>query len=174
MTLALIEHESIVTTPSRAKELRWYGDRVVTWAKRGDVASRRLIVQLLGHAETSRPGENRVRNAVARVYENLVPRFKTRNGGYTQILRLAGRRPGDNAEQCILRYLEEPDEKQAKKDKTKKEKAKTGHGKNVEASSDKKAKDKKAPAEHKDGDKKASDKPAKAKKADKPTDKDKA
>ena len=66
LTLALIEHDAIRTTRARAKELRWYGERVVTLAKRGDVAARRHIIKLLGSAQTSVPGENRVRNAVAR------------------------------------------------------------------------------------------------------------
>src|SRR5277367_4711232 len=78
LTLALIEHDSIRTTPARAKELRWYADRVVTLAKRGDLHSRRKIVQLLGTTQTSKPGENRVRNVLEQLYTSLVPRFKDR------------------------------------------------------------------------------------------------
>src|SRR4051812_41047304 len=95
LTLALIEKETIRTTPARAKELRWFAERVVTLAKRGDVSGRRHIVKLLGNTETKRPGENRVRIAIERIYSQLVPRFRTRPGGYTQILRLAQRRAGD-------------------------------------------------------------------------------
>lgn len=105
MTLALIEHETIRTTPARAKELRWYAERIVTLAKKGDVASRRRIIQLLGSTQNTRPGENRVRNAIERVYTQLAPRFKDRPGGYTQMFRLALRRPGDNAEMCLFRYI---------------------------------------------------------------------
>src|SRR3954470_4322365 len=78
LTLALIEHEGIRTTPARAKELRWFADRVVTLAKRGDLAGRRKIVQLLGSTETNVPGQNRVRTAVEKVYTLLVPRFAGR------------------------------------------------------------------------------------------------
>ena len=76
LTLALIERETIKTTPARAKELRWFAERVVTLAKRGDVAGRRHIVKLLGSTQTQHAGENRVRNAVDRIYTQLAPRFK--------------------------------------------------------------------------------------------------
>lgn len=115
LTLALIERENIRTTTARAKELRWFADRVVTLAKRGDVAARRQIVRLLGSTETHRPGENRVRTAIERVYSELVPRFKTRAGGYTQILKLASRRAGDNAELVVMRYLPLLEEKSGSK-----------------------------------------------------------
>ena len=51
LTLAIIENEAIQTIPSRAKELRWYAERAVTLAKRGDVASVRLLVKMLGSTE---------------------------------------------------------------------------------------------------------------------------
>ncbi len=108
MTLALIEREAIRTTPARAKELRWFADRVVTLAKRGDLHSRRRIVQILGSTETQKPGHNRVRLVLDRLYSQLVPRFKDRPGGYTQMVRLATRRAGDNAEMVVFRYLPDP------------------------------------------------------------------
>lgn len=135
LTLAIIEHDSIRTTRARAKELRWYAERVVTLAKRGDVAARRHIIKLLGSAQTSVPGENRVRNAVARIYSDLAPRFKTRPGGYTQILHLVDRRPGDNAEMCLIRYIPPAEEAKGGK-KAKGEKSE----KKVEAKSDKSSK----------------------------------
>lgn len=116
LTLALLEKDSIQTTPARAKELRWYAERVVTLAKRGDVSGRRRIVQLLGATETQKGKPNRVRSAIERIYSDLVPRFKTRPGGYTQIFRLAVNRVGDNAEQCIIRYIPaDAEPKKAKK-----------------------------------------------------------
>lgn len=121
LTLALIENESIKTIPSRAKELRWYAERAVTLAKRGDVASRRQLVVMLGSTQTNIPGENRVRNAIEKVCKELAPRFKDRQGGYTQILRLATRRAGDNAEQCIMRYIPGAEEKKTKTTKGKDE-----------------------------------------------------
>ncbi len=158
LTLALIEQEGIKTTPARAKELRWYADRVVTLAKRGDLASRRQIVQLLGSTKTNTPGENRVRGAVERIYTLLVPRYQGRNGGYTQIVRLADRRAGDNAELCYMRYIPAPEEA---KEKTKKE----GKGKEAKAKS---APKKKAAAAETEGKAAKSDKKeTKAKKKEK-------
>lgn len=115
LTLALIERETIKTTPARAKELRWYAERMVTLAKRGDLNSRRHMVKLLGSSQTNTPGENRVRNAMEKVYTVLAPRFKTRPGGYTRIIRLSDRRAGDNAEMCVMQYLPSEEKKEDKK-----------------------------------------------------------
>lgn len=122
LSLALIENDVIRTTPSRAKALRQYADRIITFAKRGDVHGRRLIFQFLGSTETHTPGENRVRNAIERIYTELVPRFKDRNGGYTQMVRIATRRPGDNAEMCLMRYIPAPEQKKEKAKSPEKEK----------------------------------------------------
>ncbi|MCX6102229.1 MAG: 50S ribosomal protein L17 [Proteobacteria bacterium] len=126
LTLAIIENEAIQTIPSRAKELRWYAERAVTLAKRGDVASVRLLVKMLGSTETKTPGQNRVRSAIEKVCKELAPRFKDRPGGYTQIFRLSTRRAGDNAEQCIMRYIPgaEDAEKTTPKDKVEKKNTK--------------------------------------------------
>lgn len=147
LTLSLIEHEGIRTTPARAKELRWYADRVITLAKRGDLAGRRQIIKLLGSTETQHTGENRVRNAIDRVYTLLVPRYAGRNGGYTQIVRLAERRPGDNAEMCYMRYIpsaEDKKEKAGKKEAGKSAKAKAAPKKKAAAADKSEAKADKA------------------------------
>jgi large subunit ribosomal protein L17 len=133
--------------------LRWWAEHVVTLAKRGDVASRRQIITLLGCTETQRNKENRVRSAIDRIYTHLVPRFQTRNGGYTQILKLVKRRAGDNADMVVMRYLPENDDKKTAK-KTKgsgsgeKKKAAPGGdkgSKKLAAGSEKKPREKKAP-----------------------------
>lgn len=165
LTLALIEKETIRTTTARAKELRWYAERMVTLAKRGDISARRHMIKLLGSNQTSVPGENRVRNAIARVYSELVPRFKTRPGGYTQILHLVDRRPGDNAEMVLIRYL--PAEEDAKGGKKGSAKGDKSQAPKKEA---KKAKAEAAADSHsskKAADKGPEDKPAKAKKKEK-------
>lgn len=105
LTLALIEHGKIKTTTRRAKAMRWYAEHVVTLAKRGDLSSRRQIVKLLGSTHTGKPGHNRIRLALDKVYSDLAPRFKDRNGGYTQIFRLAQPRVGDCAPMCLIQYI---------------------------------------------------------------------
>ncbi|NBT59096.1 50S ribosomal protein L17 [bacterium] len=114
LTLALIEHGKIKTTTRRAKAMRWYAEHVVTLAKRGDLASRRQIIKLLGSTETGKPGHNRIRLAIDKVYSDLAPRFKDRQGGYTQIFRLADPRVGDCAPMCFIQYLPGAEETKAK------------------------------------------------------------
>ncbi|MBI1861328.1 MAG: 50S ribosomal protein L17 [Deltaproteobacteria bacterium] len=150
LTLSLLEHDSIHTTRARAKELRWWADHAVTLAKRGDVASRRQLIKLLGSTETYRQGENRVRSAIGRLFADIAPRFKDRSGGYTQIIRLARPRAGDCAEMCIMRYLmsETGSKKGAKKEKSAAPKKKEAASKKVEAA-DRAPKTQKSAAEEK-------------------------
>jgi large subunit ribosomal protein L17 len=155
LTLSLIEHETIRTTPGRAKELRWFAERVVTLAKRGNLAGRRRIYQILGNTRTNDNGTNRVDLAVRKLYSSLVPRFQTRPGGYTQIFKLADNRPGDNAPMCLIRYIPPVEEKKAKGGKSPVKPTKKTAEPKREAKADKPAK-KEAKA-----DKAPSDKPAK-------------
>ncbi len=139
LAVALIERDSIKTTPARAKELRFLAERTVTLAKRGDLHSRRRILQLLGSNQTF--GErNRVKIAIGRIYQDLVPRFRDRMGGYTQILRLPNRRVGDNAEQCIIRYLPPPEKQKEIKKKGDKKDLKTKSKSKAETTSSPKEK----------------------------------
>jgi len=156
MTLALLERDRIQTTASRAKELRWSAEHVVTLAKRGDLASRRRIVQLLGATETRRNVPNRARAAIERLYKEIAPRFKDRTGGYTQILRLATRRAGDNAEMCLMQYLPVEESKKGKSGGKDKKEAKPAKKEVKAAAADKNPKEKKA---------EPSDRPAKKDKA---------
>src|SRR6202000_510796 len=85
MAAALIKHEQIVTTLPKAKELRPVVEKLVTLAKRGDLAARRLVLALL-----------RDETQTKKLFDTLGPRYKGRNGGYPRVLK-AGFRYGDNA-----------------------------------------------------------------------------
>jgi large subunit ribosomal protein L17 len=107
LALALLTHERIKTTEMRAKEVRGLVDRIITWGKRGDVHSRRLIIAALG-------GEKKLINPATgkqdlemsyRVIHDIAPRFAEREGGYTRILKL-GPRKGDNASMVILELVD--------------------------------------------------------------------
>ncbi len=107
LALALLTHERIKTTELRAKEVRALVDRIITWGKRGDVHSRRLIIAALG-------GEKKLVNPTTgkqdlevsyRVIHDIAPRFAERPGGYTRILKL-GPRKGDNASMVIMELVE--------------------------------------------------------------------
>jgi large subunit ribosomal protein L17 len=107
LALALLTHERIKTTEMRAKEVRGLVDRIITWGKKGDVHSRRLIIAALG-------GEKKLINPATgkqdlemsyRVIHDIAPRFAEREGGYTRILKL-GPRKGDNATMVIMELVD--------------------------------------------------------------------
>ena len=111
MTKQVVMNESITTTDTRAKEVRKFVDKMITYGKKGDLVSRRKALAFL-HNDTE---------VVNKVFNDLAKRYENREGGYTQILKVAERR-GDNSLMVILRLVEEnkPEEKKAKKE-TKKE-----------------------------------------------------
>ena len=89
----LILAESIKTTLPKAKEARKDADKMVTIAKKGDLAARRLAASRLLDPK-----------AVQKLFDKIAPAMKDRNGGYTRIVKL-GTRKGDAAEMCILQWV---------------------------------------------------------------------
>ena len=89
----LILAESIRTTLPKAKEARKDADKMVTIAKKGDLAARRLASSRLVQPE-----------AVQKLFAEIAPAMKDRKGGYTRIVKL-GTRKGDAAEMCILQWV---------------------------------------------------------------------
>ena len=92
---SLIVHEKIRTTKAKAKEVRPLAEKMITFAKRGDLHARRQVLRLI-----------KDKDAVAKLFEKLGERFKERPGGYTRILKL-GNRNGDNAEMALLELVSE-------------------------------------------------------------------
>lgn len=107
LALALIINDRIKTTEARAKEVRSLVDRIITWGKKGDVHSRRLIIAALGsETKLENPATGKRDLEVSyRVIHDIAPRFAEREGGYTRILKL-GPRKGDNAPMVILEFVE--------------------------------------------------------------------
>ena len=93
LAVALFTHERIKTTDTRAKEVRPLVDKVITWAKRGDVHSRRLAIAAIGD-----------KDLVAKIF-NDAERYEGRPGGYTRILKL-GPRKGDSAPMVIMELVD--------------------------------------------------------------------
>lgn len=91
LATALIEHGKIKTTSAKAKSLASFADKLVTKAKKGDLASGRLIRHYLGD------------KAAKKLMAEIGPKFKERNGGYTRILRL-GRRVSDGSEMSMVEF----------------------------------------------------------------------
>lgn len=97
LVCALFTNDRIKTVEARAKEIRPDVDRIITWAKKGDLHSRRLAIAALGDKEL-------VREIFEKVEQGM---FADRNGGYTRIMKL-GNRKGDNASIVIMELCSEP------------------------------------------------------------------
>ena len=114
LTKEVIMKESITTTDTRAKEVRKFVDKMITYGKKGDLVSRRKALAFLHNDK----------KVVEKIFNDLAKRYENRNGGYTQILKLDERR-GDDALMVILRLVAEAKEEKEEKKTTKKSTKKT-------------------------------------------------
>ena len=94
LTKDVIMHESIITTEARAKEVRKFVDRMITYGKDGSLVSRRKSLAFLHN-------DNEV---VSKVFNDLAKRYESRDGGYTRIVKIAERR-GDDALEVKLELV---------------------------------------------------------------------
>jgi large subunit ribosomal protein L17 len=94
MAAALIKHEQIKTTLPKAKDLRRVVDRLVTLGKRGDLHARRQALSVLRDTQLT-----------AKLFDELAPRYKERNGGYSRVLK-AGFRYGDMAPMAVIELVD--------------------------------------------------------------------
>ena len=94
MATSLLQHERIRTTEAKAKELRPFVERLITLSRQGDLASRRRAGRFVAD-----------RDVLTKLFDEIGPRFRDRNGGYTRILKL-GARSGDGAELAIIELVE--------------------------------------------------------------------
>ena len=94
LAVALITHKKIKTTDAKAKELRTYVEPLITFAKRGDLHSRRQVLKKIRH-----------KNVVRELFDNIAPSFSNRNGGYTRITKL-GFRDNDCAPVSIIEFVD--------------------------------------------------------------------
>jgi len=95
MATSLLEHDRIETTEAKAKELRPYVEKLITLARRGDLHARRLVERKI-----------KDRAGSGKLFKELGPRFASRPGGYTRIIKL-GHRGGDGAELARIELLAE-------------------------------------------------------------------
>jgi large subunit ribosomal protein L17 len=94
MAVALIKHEQITTTLPKAKELRPVAEKLVTLGKRGGLHAKRQAFDQLRDV-----------TIVAKLFDTLATRYKTRNGGYTRVLK-AGMRFGDAADMAVIEFVD--------------------------------------------------------------------
>ncbi len=97
MAVSLLQHEAIVTTLPKAKELRKVVEPLITLAKNPSLANRRLAFDRI-----------RDREMVVKLFEVLGPRYANRNGGYTRVLKY-GFRPGDSAPRAFMELVDRPE-----------------------------------------------------------------
>ena len=95
MATSLFQHDRVVTTLARAKELRPFAEKLITWARRGDLHARRQVERSI-----------KDRTVAGRLFGEIGPRFASRPGGYTRIIKL-GHRSGDGAETARIELLAE-------------------------------------------------------------------
>jgi len=93
MVTSLLEHERIVTTAPKAKEVRRLADQMITLAKRGDLHARRQALAVI-----------RSKKVVAKLFDELKDDYLDRNGGYTRIIK-TGNRVGDAASMAIIELV---------------------------------------------------------------------
>ncbi len=94
LVTSLLKHEAIKTTLAKAKETRRFAEKMITLGKRGDLHARRTSLRFIME-----------KDVVAVLFNEIAPRFATRNGGYTRIIKL-GPRKGDGAEMAIIELVE--------------------------------------------------------------------
>jgi large subunit ribosomal protein L17 len=104
MTVSLLKHEAIRTTLPKAKELRRVAEPIITLGKTDTLANKRLAFDRL-----------RDREIVVKLFAELGPRYKARNGGYLRILKF-GFRQGDNAPMALVELLDRPAESEGGKE----------------------------------------------------------
>jgi len=104
MVTSLFASERIETTAPKAKEVKRVAERMITFARRGDLAARRHVAKTVQNHEV-----------LKKLFDEIAPRYVDRPGGYTRVLRLGARRKGDNAQRAILELIGEKDEGRKKK-----------------------------------------------------------
>lgn len=127
MAVALFTHGQITTTIPKAKAVKPFVERLISAAKKGDLASRRRVISELGenhimvandedeavnelrneYGELTRQARSRAPRVVKRLFDDIAPKYADRDGGYTRIIKLARHRIGDGSQLCVLQLVGE-------------------------------------------------------------------
>jgi len=143
LATALFEHGKITTTEAKARRLRPYAERLITFAKRGDLHARRQVLTVVTD-----------RGVVHTLFSEIGPRFATREGGYTRITKI-GPRKGDNAAMAVIELITEaPEAKSQQRRRARRTQpavGRTGSAATATAQADEAAEEAAPPAEPEDG-----------------------
>jgi len=102
MSNSLIKHEQITTTLPKAKELKRFVEKIITFGKKGSLESRRKAISILQDQKMAK-----------KIFDVLALRYKERNGGYTRIIKL-GNRFGDNAPTAVIEFVDRDEDAKGK------------------------------------------------------------
>ncbi|AQQ72030.1 50S ribosomal protein L17 [Limihaloglobus sulfuriphilus] len=124
MASSLFEHETISTTVPKAKEVRRFAEKLISLAKKGDLAARRRAIALLNDRGIFEDVDGEMvkkGTVIGKLFSEIGPKYLDRPGGYTRIIKLSKRRIGDASPLCLLQLVEAGS---GKEEKTPKKKAK--------------------------------------------------
>ncbi len=108
MTASLFEHETISTTPEKAKEVRRFAEKLITLGKKGTLPARRRAIALLNNRAIYEDEDGQMvkkGTVVGKLFSDIAPRYLDRPGGYTRIIRLPKRRLGDAGQLVLLQLV---------------------------------------------------------------------
>ena len=113
LVTSLFQYERIETSVAKAKEARRVAERMITFAKRGDIGARRQVARYVMPVQAV-PGEAGGPDVIQKLFGTIAPWYAERQGGYTRILRL-GHRLGDAGETCYLELVKSTEQKEQEK-----------------------------------------------------------
>jgi large subunit ribosomal protein L17 len=116
MVASLFEHETISTTPEKAKEIRGFAEKLITLAKKGNLTARRRAISLLNNRDIVAEEDGEIvkkGTVIGKLFSEIGPRYLDRPGGYTRIIRLQNRRIGDGSSLVLLQLVGAGEEKKA-------------------------------------------------------------
>jgi large subunit ribosomal protein L17 len=118
LAMALFQHERIITTVEKAKELRPFAEKLITLAKKGTLHARRLALAKLGptaKAEVNPESDEKTDTILTKLFKEIGPRFADRPGGYTRIIKRHERRLGDGGHTAFIELLKAGEKKVQKR-----------------------------------------------------------
>jgi len=108
LTASLFEHETISTTLSKAKHVRSFAEKLITLAKKGNLAARRRAISILGNRDIVKQDDGEAGSkgtVISKLFSEIAPRYLDRPGGYTRIIHLSKTRLGDNGRLVLLQLV---------------------------------------------------------------------
>jgi large subunit ribosomal protein L17 len=125
LAASLFEHETISTTLPKAKHVKGFAEKLITIAKKGNLAARKRAIAILGNRDIVKEVDGKIEKqgtVIGKLFSEIGPRYLDRPGGYTRIIKLSKRRLGDNTPLVLLQLVGQ--ENQAKSEsKNRKKKA---------------------------------------------------